>query len=69
MKTNTEEKPLHKKILKTLIYNPTFQELADMRGQGHSKQSITPFMNKIPKKDKENMRLKRLSKIKAILEE
>jgi len=59
-------KKLQKKIVRTLIYNPTFQELADIKG--HTRQSITPIMNKIPKKDKEKMHLKRLAKIREIME-
>ena len=60
-------KSIHKKIIKTLLYNPTFQELADIKG--HTRQSITPIMNEIPKEDKAKMHLKRLAKIKQIMEE
>lgn len=64
MKKN--KKPIHKKILSTLLYGTTYQELGDI--MGHTKQSITPLMKRISQKDKEAMQLKRMNKIKKIME-
>ena len=60
--------PLHKKITKTLLYKATFQELADIQGL-KNRQNMLGIMNKIPKKDKENIKNKRLEKIKKIMAE
>jgi DNA-binding NarL/FixJ family response regulator len=56
-----------KEILEMLSRGLTYKEIADT--QGHSRQSITRKMNKIPKKHKEMMKVKRLKKIREIMKD
>lgn len=58
---------IQKKIIKTLIYNPKLQELADTKG--HTRQAIYYHTKRIPKTIKNKINAKRLGKIKAIMEE
>jgi hypothetical protein len=62
-----QTKPTPEKILKTLIYNPSYKELGD--SLGIHKQSIYRPMKKIPKKDKDKVRAEREQRIRAIMNE